>query len=89
MNNDTNGASPAEALIKRGRLGLANRPCDCAQQLALLADAMAATAQGMSWVAQYAEDLDPEMRDLLSQHAKEMDGAARLAESWANAIVAA
>ena len=48
---------------------------------------MAATAQGMSWVAQYAEDVDSKMRAFLSQHAEEMDGAARLAESWANAIV--
>ena len=89
MNNDTNGASPAEALIKRGRLGLANRPCDCAQQLALLADAMAATAQGMSWVAQYAENVEPDMRKALQLHALELASAAGVAEGWANAIVRA
>jgi len=70
------------------RIGLANSPDDCAAQLAVIADAMMEVAQEMSWVAQYGEDVDPEMRDALARHADEMSGAARLAESWANAIMA-
>mgnify|MGYP001348583413 CR=1 FL=1 len=89
MSDDVDGAGPAEALVRRGRLGLAMRPSDCAEQLALLADAMAETARGMSWVSQYADDVDAEMRSALSAHAEQMDGAARMAESWANAIQAA
>lgn len=78
-----------EALVRLRRSGLANSPDDCAEQLAAIADAMMAVASGMSWVAQYAEDVTPEMRSALSAHAAEMDGAARMAEEWSNAIVAA
>lgn len=82
----------ARALLARARteafVGLANTPDDCADQLALTADIMAATARGMGWVAQYCEVCDPERRALLASHAEELAGAATLAESWANAIVA-
>jgi len=79
--------SPTDTLLKLRRSGLANSPGDCAEQLAIVADAMAATAQGMSWVAQHADDIDPDMRGCLQKHAEELDGAARMAESWASAIV--
>ena len=68
---------------------LANSPDDCADQLALLADTIMSVASGMSWVAQYADDVEPEMRAELSAHAAELEGAARLARNWANAIVSA
>ena len=69
--------------------GLANHPDDCAAQLAMVSDAMLVTASGMSWVAQYAKGLDQDMRAELMEHARELVGAAKLAKSWADAIVAA
>jgi hypothetical protein len=78
-----------DALVRLRTLGLANTPSDCAEQLAACSICMARAAQDMSWVAQYGEGTDQEMRDALARHARELDGAARLAESWANAIVAA
>jgi hypothetical protein len=89
MSNDVDGAGPAEAIVRLRRSGLANSPTDCAEQLAAVADAMMAVASGMSWVAQYGDDVEPEMRAALSAHAAELDGASRMAQKWANAIVAA
>jgi hypothetical protein len=69
--------------------GLANTPSDCAEQLADLSYQMAHVARGMAWVARYAEDVDPQMRESLWSHGLELEGAAKQSADWANAIVAA
>ena len=79
--------NPVDVLRERARTGLALTPSDCAEQLAVVADAMHAVAHGMGWVGLCAEDVDGATRAALHTHAVEMHGAARMAETWAKGLM--
>ena len=78
--------NPVDVLRERARTGLALTPSDCAEQLAVVAEAMHAVAHGMAWVALCPEDVDGATRAALYTHAGEMHGAAKMAEEWANGL---